>query len=628
MLQSAHTEEGILIMKGFKELRFEYDMIIVGGGLTGLCAAIAAARHGTKVALVQDRPVLGGNASSEIRMHICGASTNMKKPELCEGGIVHELQLENKRFNDSHNFSIWDAVLFNAAKKEKNLTLYLNTTMHSAKSEGDRVTEISCYQMSTERQLTLTAPIFADCTGSGTLAAFVGAEFRTGSESKAEHNEPHAPETADNHRMGNTLLFKAVDMGRPVKFTPPVDAYHFTEEQLKFRKHSADEAAQLEKKASASEQFLLFDGFCQDYGYWWIEIPGDEEYDIIEQYEDIRDQLVKAVYGVWDHIKNDGDHGAENYELAWVGMLPGTRESRRIEGVYMLNENDVLERRRFDDAVAYGGWHIDNHVPGGLFAFEKIPSFVFGFDGAYTIPYRSYLSKNFRNLFIAGRSMGATKLAMASSRVMGTCAIGGQAVGTAAALCKKYGCEPMGVMEHMDELQQTLLMDDCFIPDLANHDEKDLALKAAVTASSEQEAYPAKDILTGVTRRYEGVNNQWRSEGMAEDGEWIELKLAAPAKVKTVQVVFDSNFDIEKKISLSSRRQKQQEVGVPKELAKDFRIELMKDGVIVSGKTFTGNYQRLFRTEFEPVECDAVRVTITAANGITEARIFEVRVYE
>ena len=615
-------------MTGFKVFKHEYDIIIVGGGLTGLCAAIASARNGAKTALVQDRPVLGGNASSEIRMHICGASTNMKKPELCEGGIVHELQLENKRYNDSYNYSIWDAVLFNAAKKTENLTLYLNTTMHAAKCEGDRVTEITCYQMSTERTLRLTAPLFADCTGGGTLAAFVGAEYRTGSESKAVYNEPHAPETADKHRMGNTLLFKAADMGHPVKFTPPVDTYHFTEEQLKFRKHASEPFSQLEKKATASEQFLLFDGFCQDYGYWWIEIPGDEEIDIIDQYEDIRDDLIKAVFGIWDHIKNDGDHGAENYELAWVGMLPGTRESRRIVGKYMLNENDVLENRRFDDAVAYGGWHIDNHVPGGLFAFDKIPSFVYGFDGAYTIPYRSYIAKDFSNLYIAGRSMGASKLAMASSRVMGTCAIGGQAVGTAAALCKKYGCDPMDIMDHMDELQQLLLKDDCFIPDLSNHDPKDLALKSTVSASSEQAAYPAKDILTGVTRRYEGANNEWRSEGMAENGEWIELKLAEPAKVSQIQIVFDSDFDHEKKISLSSRRQKQQIVGVPPELAKDFRIDLVKNGAIVASKTFTENHLRLFRTEFEPAECDAVRVTVTATNGCPEARIFEVRIYE
>ena len=140
--------------------------------MTGLCAALASARHGARTALVQDRPVLGGNASSEIRMHICGASANMKKPDLCEGGIVHELMLRNKQVNDSYNFSIWDAVLFSAAKAEKNLTLYLNTTMYEAVRVGDRIERILCYQMTTEKHLTLSGRIFADCTGNGTLGAF------------------------------------------------------------------------------------------------------------------------------------------------------------------------------------------------------------------------------------------------------------------------------------------------------------------------------------------------------------------------------------------------------------------------------------------------------------------------
>jgi len=615
-------------MIGFKAYHYSYDIIVVGGGLTGLCAAIAAARHGAKVALVQDRPVLGGNASSEVRMHICGASANMKKPELCEGGIIHELQLENKRYNDFFSFSTWDAVLFNAAKREKNLTLYLNTTMHTAAREGDRITSITCYQMTTEKTFTLTAPLFADCTGNGTLAAFVGAEYRTGSEGRSEHNEPDAPEEANNHRMGNTLLFKAVDMGRPVKFTPPVDIYHFTEDQLRLRNHTQKLPDEIRNSATEGGVYLMFDGFCQDYGYWWIELPGDESFEIVDQYEEIRDELVKAIYGVWDHIKNGGGHGAENYELTWVGMLPGIRESRRTVGVHMLDENDVKSNRRFDDAVAYGGWHIDNHVPGGLFTFDHVPANVFEFDGAYTIPYRSYVCRDIENLFIGGRSMGATKLGMASSRVMGTCAIGGQAVGTAAALCVKYGCDPMGMMEHMDELQQTLMRDDCFLPGFANTDERDLARKASVTASSELPDYPAADVLTGVSRRYEGANNEWRSEPLGDDGAWLNLKLAAPAKVSEVQLVFDSNFDIEKKVTMSSRRQKQQEIGVPKELVKDCTVTLYKDGEIVASAAITDNYLRLRRVEFDAVECDAVRVTVTATNGIPEARIFEVRIYE
>lgn len=148
-----------------------------------------------------------------------------------------------------------------------------------------------------------------------------------------------------------------------------------------------------------------------DYGYWWIELPGKTE-DIIDEYEEIRDELVSCIYGVWDHLKNGGDHGAENYDLEWVGMLPGVRESRRLVGDYILNENDVLSNRVFEDAVAYGGWAMDIHTPGGLYDFDELPSRVVSFDGAYTIPYRSYCSRNIPNMMMAGRNISATKMAM------------------------------------------------------------------------------------------------------------------------------------------------------------------------------------------------------------------------
>ena len=608
-------------MNGFKRVEKHYDFIVVGGGLTGLCAALAAARHGANTALVHDRPVLGGNASSEIRMHICGATMNMQKPELAEGGIVHELQLANKRLNDSYNFSIWDAVLFDAVKKEKNLTMYLNAPMHSATCENGKVTAIECYQMTTERQLILSADVFADCTGNGTLCAFVDAPFRTGSEGKDAFGEPDAPEVANNDRMGNTLLFKAADMGHPVKFTPPVDAIHFTEDMLKFRKHTAELPPELKQNLEDHEYKIMFDGFAQDYGYWWIELPGKTE-DIIGEFEDIRDELVRAIYGVWDHIKNVGDHGAANFELTWVGMLPGVRESRRVECDYMLNENDVLTNRRFDDVVAYGGWHVDNHNPKGLYAFDDLPSFSHPFDGSYDIPYRSYLVKGFDNLFVGGRCMGASKLAMASTRVMGTCAIGGQAIGTAAAQALVDGTDIRGI--DMTKLQQTLLKDDCWLPLKENADENDLARGAVVTASSEQAGFEAKKIVDGTTRRIDGVEHAWRA---TEPAAWVNLALSKPATVSTVQLVFDSNFDIEKKITLSSRRQKQQVVGIPAELVKDCTVELLKDGKVVATQTIADNYLRLVRVAFDAVECDAVKVTVTATNGAPEARIFEVRAY-
>ncbi len=608
-----------------KAINERYDLVVVGGGLTGICAAMAAARNGARVALIHDRPVLGGNASSEIRMHVCGATDNMKKPELSEGGILHELMLANKRVNDSYNFSIWDAVLLDALQREKNLTLYLNTTMFSVKREGNRVCEIECYQMTTERRLFLSADFFADCTGNGTLCAFADAPFRTGSEAKSEYGELHAPEVANNDRMGNTLLFKAADMGHPVPFTPPVDAMHFTEEQLKYRKHTAEVPKEIMEKANSDEQVMLFDGFAQDYGYWWIEIPGETE-NIIEEYEEIRDQLVRAVYGVWDHIKNGGDHGAENFELTWVGMLPGTRESRRVECDYMLNEVDILSNRRFEDKVAYGGWHVDNHVAGGLYSFDRIPAFVYDVPGSYDIPYRSYCVKGFENLYVGGRCMGASKLGMASTRVMGTCAIGGQAIGTAAALLTKANSKNVREVD-IHSLQQTLIKDDCYLPQLTNEDALDLAKGATVTASSEAEGYSAANVVRGVTRCIDGETNAWRSEKMT-DTEWLEVALPRTAKVETVQLVFDSNFDLEKKISLSSRRQKQQEIGVPKELVRDFDVVLYRNGKPVATQSLRENCQRLCRVAFDGVDCDSVRVNILATNGIAEARVFEIRVYE
>lgn len=618
-----------------KKKEASFDVIVVGGGMTGMCAAIASARHGAKTALVQERPVFGGNASSEIRMHICGASANMVKPNAEETGILREILLENKRVNDYYNYSVWDRVLFTAIREQENLSMFLNTTMHDVETEGHRITAIHCYQMTTEIEWTLRAPVFCDCTGNGTLGFMAGMPFRTGSEGKAEYHEPHAPEQPDQHRMGNTLLFKAVDRGHPVAFVPPKGSYTFTEEQLRYRKHADAKplfgVLEAENKADPildnvdnTTKDMVFDAYCLDYGYWWIELTG-EKADIIEEYEDIRDELIKCVYGVWDHIKNGGDHGAQNFDLEWVGMLPGVRESRRLEGDYMLNENDVLGNRIFDDAVAYGGWHVDNHVPGGLYAFDKIPSFVYEFDGAYTIPYRSYLAKGFKNLYIGGRALSASKLAMATSRVMGTCAIGGQAIGTAAAQAIQKGCDIRAI--DIAELQQTLIRDDCYIPGFANTDKADLAQTAAVTASSAQENYPAANVLTGVTRDINGCTNAWHSDGLSTQGEWLQLSLAAPAPVRTVQLVFDSNFNLEKKISLSSRRIRQQQVGVPVELARDYDVALLRDGKVVACKHLRDNYQRLCHVQFEGEECDTVRVTVRATNGISEARIFEVRVY-
>ena len=604
-----------------------YDVIVVGGGLSGMCAAISAARHGAKTALIHGRHVLGGNASSEIRMHVCGASENMGKPDLEEGGILYELMLENKSRNDYYNFSIWDMVLFRAIKKEPNLTAYLNTVMDGCEMDGNTIKRIYAYQHTTETHWCFEGDIFIDCTGNGTLGFYAGAEYRIGSEGKDEFHEPHAPEQANNNRMGNTLLFKAVDRGHSIHFKRPEFARVFTEEELKYRTHSAAHGAKI--KDGADKAYLrvaAFGSSAVDYGYWWIELSGEKE-DIIDEYEEIRDELVSCIYGIWDHLKNGGDHGAENYDLEWVGMLPGMRESRRLVGDYILNENDVMSNRQFEDAVAYGGWPMDIHTPKGLYDFDELPSLIVSFDGSYTIPYRSYYSKNIDNLMMAGRNISASKMAMGSTRVMGTCSIGGQAVGTAAAMCVKYRCNPRGIQDHMEELQQTLLKEDCYIPNLRNLDDSDLARTALVTATSAKEGFGPEQVINGISRGEGDKRNIWVSDGLSDSGEALNLQLRQRTQVSQVRLTFDSNFGYAIKLTMSGKRQKQQRIGTPPELVKDYTVTLWDGDQKVAEKTVFDNVQRANIVDFEPVVCDKVTVTVHATNGTEDARVYEVRIY-
>ena len=606
----------------------EYDVVVIGGGMSGICAALAAARHGARTALVHDRHVLGGNASSEIRMHICGASENLAKPDLEESGILHEIMLDNKSRNDYYNFSIWDMVLFSTVKRQKNLTVYLSTAMESCEmGEGSTIRSIDAYQLTTETHWKISGKVFIDCTGNATLGYYAGAEFRTGSEGRDEFGEPDAPGQPNKERMGNTLLFKAVDRGHPVAFKKPDFARTFTEEELKYRTHSAVHGAQIKGEVDkAYVRMTSFSTSSVDYGYWWIELPGETD-DIIDEYEQIRDELVSCIYGIWDHLKNGGDHGAENYDLEWVGMLPGSREGRRLIGDYILNENDILSNRQFEDAVAYGGWPMDIHTAKGLYDFDELPSRVISFDGAYTIPYRSYYSKNISNLMMAGRDISASKMAMGSTRVMGTCAVGGQAVGTAAALCIKYDCDPRGAPEHMRGLQQMLLKDDDYIPGIWNEDPKDLARRAKVTATSAREGCPPENVINGISRDEDGHQNLWISGKGRTEGEMLTLHLADRQPVSEVHLTFDSNFHYPIKITLSRKRQAQQRIGVPPELIRDYTVTLWQGDKKAAKQTVTENVQRKNIVTFPTTECDRVTVTIHKTNGSNEAHIYEIRVY-
>ena len=608
----------------------EFDVAVIGGGMAGICAALASARSGAKTALIQSRSVLGGNASEEIRMHIVGAGCSGSKPNMNESGILLELLLENKSRNPYQNYSIWESVLWEKVRFQENLTLYLNTCAQEVRMCGSRIEAVICCQSTTETCHTIAARVFIDATGHGTVGVLAGAASRVGSEGRQEFSEPTAPEKADTDTMGDSLLFKAVDRGRPVPFVKPDWAYAYSEYDLRNRTHDTSVIA----LADGGEHTSFVEGRMNalpeytnvDAGYWWIELGGQYD-DIIESAEEIRDELLRCLFGVWDHLKNRGDHGVENYDLEWFGMVPGHRESRRLEGDYLINENDIRANRVFPDAVAYGGWPMDVHIRDGIKDLDHLPSRVYNFEGVYTIPYRSYYSRNIRNLMMCGRDVSCTKMAFSSMRVMGTCAVGGQAAGTAAAIAVREGIEPREVADHMDELQQTLLRDDCFIPGFRNTDPADLARSARISASGETKGCEAENVINGVARTVGDEQNCWQSPPLDAGPQTLTLTWEAPQRMRQIRLTFDPDLTRDIMPTIMANKLARQCEGVPPALVRDYTVRLLRGGKQVWSQTVTGNVQRLNVLELpSPAEADVLEIAVTAA-GIGCARIFEVRAY-
>ncbi|MBW7473945.1 FAD-dependent oxidoreductase [Paenibacillus oenotherae] len=442
------------------------DITIVGGGLAGVCAAVAAARLGKTVSLVHNRPVLGGNSSSEVRVWVCGATAHGTNRYARETGIIGELFVENQYRNPEGNPYLWDLVILETVRAESNIRLFLNTDVHEVEADGDEeqriISSVTGWMMGSERQIRYKSPYFLDCTGDGLIGFLAGARYRLGREAKDEYGEAWAPETADDITLGSTLLFYTKDAGHPVKFVPP-----------SFAKDIAQTPIPLKRVIRSG------DSGCH---YWWIEWGG--ELDTVHDNERIRDELWSVIYGIWDYIKNSGQFDAGNMTLEWVGSIPGKREYRRFIGDYVLNQNDIIGQRQFEDRIAFGGWSIDLHPPQGMYAAESGSKHMHA-DGIYHIPYRSLYSVNVSNLLFAGRNVSASHVAFGTTRVMATCAVMGEAAGTAAALCLELGVSPRGLYaRELEVFQQTLLKQDASVIGLANRDAADLARRAKVRASS------------------------------------------------------------------------------------------------------------------------------------------------
>ena len=570
-----------------KTITNDYDLVVCGGGLAGFCAAVAAARLGARTCLVQDRPVLGGNSSSEVRVTPHGAAAFHAYAR--ETGIISEALIEERARNHEEIFengwtnSVWDLTLYDIAQTTPNLTLQLNSAVVAVvHDDGARVTETplpdarfgylhrpACARSrrlgavivrvaNAETERVLRGRYFLDCTGDGIVADLAGCEWRMGSEGRDEFGEPHAPEKPSRDTMGNSIHFRARDTGRLAPFTPPVWAVKHTDARYFY------DQGRLPKEVRG--------------GFWWLEIG--VPWDTIHDAEDIRHELTRHTLGVWDWIKNKDPRTRElaaNYALDWIGQVPGKRESRRIMGRYLMTENDLQNQVAFADEIAFGGWFLDLHTPGGLLAPTSEPTSAEGYKqtsdysrnsyvGPYGLPLGALIARDIDNLLMAGRNVSVTRAALGTARVMGTTALLGQAAGTACAHALQAGRAPHAFTpEDIHSVQQRLLRDGCFLPNVAHADTVNLASLARAVASSE---YRVHEVTPEQPHCLDGLSF-WRDQALPTGCDELHARRGQCIAVGTDRIdrleMFVSN--------LSDQTQRAPVWLVPVDHIWDYRVE-------------------------------------------------------
>ncbi|MDR2810188.1 MAG: FAD-dependent oxidoreductase [Tannerellaceae bacterium] len=405
-----------------------YDLVVVGGGIAGMSAALSAARLGCKVALINDRPVLGGNNSSEIRVHLGGR---------IETGLYKELGNLQKEFGPEKGGNAQPADYYEDNKKaeiiakEKNITLFLNYRAIGVEMNGQSIHAVVAGHIENGTEQIFHAPLFSDCTGDGAIGYLAGADYRTGREGRDEFGESTAPEKADKMTMGASVQWYSVDEGKASAF--PHFSYGVT-----FHEQNA-------------EKVMM--------GEWTWETGMN--YDPIKDFERIRDYGLLVVYSNWSYLKNQMKENRQyrNRKLGWVAYVAGKRESRRLMGDYILKEDDLTRPVAHEDGTAATTWTIDLHYPDpqntANFPGEEFKSIAkHNPIYPYPIPYRCLYSRNINNLFMAGRNISVTHVALGTVRVMRTTGMMGEVVGMAASVCKKHGVNPRAVyLYHLEELK-------------------------------------------------------------------------------------------------------------------------------------------------------------------------------
>ncbi len=577
-----------------KNIIHECDFCVVGGGLAGMCAAISAARHGLFVVIIHDRPMFGGNASSEIRMWVSGAHGDNNR----ETGILEEINLENLYRNPYRNYPIWDSILYEVVKNEKNITVLLNCSCLDAECENGIIKNVVGWQLTTQLYHTVKAKLFADCSGDSILAPLTGAEYTSGREGRDVYGEVFGPDKSDKYTMGNSCLIQARETDEKHPFIAPEWAYKFTKEKVGKRFKSLSHPHE---------------------NFWYLELGGTQ--DTIADAEEIRDELVALAYGFWDYIKNSGECDADNWELDFVGFLPGKRENRRYIGDYVMTQHDVSDGGKFEDLVAFGGWTMDDHNPEGLYS-TAASNKHYPAPSPFGIPYRSLYSKNIENLFFAGRNISVSHAAMSATRVMATCATMGQAVGTAAAIASQNNLSPRGVYEEkLSLLQQTLIDDDCYLPTIKMQ-HSDIVKNAKITSNGVGE----ENLTNGYDRKIGEYENCWQGK----QNDTICITLEKEEFVRELRITLDSDINrttvggnplIKHKSTVTNYPKNQAPVTLPTTLVRDMKIEVLtKDG---ESKSFIikDNRRRVIRQAINE-NCIGIKITPIATYGDDTVRIF------
>lgn len=437
----------------------KYDLVVVGGGIAGCCAALSAARLGCRVALVQNRPVLGGNNSSEVRVGLSGLIAQEPYPNLGYlldelGGVGHwtrhEAQQDTTLARSRKILSILkehpEKTIHNAGpasnyedeqklaliRNEKNITLFLNTQVVKAHCKNGRIRSVVGQHIETGECITLRGTLFADCTGDGNLGFLAGADYRMGREGKAQTEEPRAPEKPDSLVMGMSVQWYSEETDSESTFPDCPWALEFTDSTC----------------------------IAIDRGDWDWEAGLNRNQ--VEESEYIRDHALKALYGNWSYLKNHYVHKADfsHKRLVWAASIGGKRESRRLMGDVILREQDILNRVEYEDATFTATWGMDLHYPKTIPGFQGEPFLSYCEAPEmkpYAVPYRCLYSRNVDNLFMAGRDISVTHVVLGTVRVMRTGGMMGEVVGMAASLCTKEKTSPRGVYEkHLDQLKELM----------------------------------------------------------------------------------------------------------------------------------------------------------------------------